>query len=185
MKDGRRVVVISSIGLPPGLVAASVDLHGLVEQELEHQRVIHGKTCELSNDVPPGLGLVTREILLRRVLENLLSNAVRASGASGRVRVAASTAAGRLRLSVEDSGSGFPADELPRLFDFFKASPARVSSGGSGLGLGLPITRELAFELAGSEVSAPIWAENRPEGGARIIVELPLQPAPEPGRFEL
>jgi signal transduction histidine kinase len=69
-------------------------------------------------------------------------------------------------LSVEDTGEGLPADAPGRMFDrFWRADRARA---GSGAGLGLAIARGLVEAHGGR-----IWAENRPEGGARISFTVP------------
>lgn len=69
------------------------------------------------------------------------------------------------RVEIEDEGPGIPPQIFDRIFDpFFTTKPA-----GEGSGLGLSISREIVAEHGGR-----IWAENRPEGGARLSVELPL-----------
>jgi signal transduction histidine kinase len=73
---------------------------------------------------------------------------------------------------VEDSGTGIPEAELDLIFDnFAQASNAQAQFGGTGLGLA--ICREIVGAHAGR-----IWAENTPQGGARITVELPLAGPP-------
>lgn len=104
---------------------------------------------------------------LEQVLLNLMGNAIDAMrGATRReLRVEAGTDAdGRTRIVVEDSGSGLSADVLESLFTpFFTTKPA-----GSGLGLGLVISRTIAQDYGGE-----LGAENRPEGGARFTLRLP------------
>ena len=73
-----------------------------------------------------------------------------------------------IRLAVEDTGPGIPAESLPRVFErFYQADPSRSRGSGTS-GLGLSIVRALA-EAHGWRVGA----ENRPEGGARLWIELP------------
>jgi signal transduction histidine kinase len=69
-------------------------------------------------------------------------------------------------LVVDDSGPGIPDEELPRIFDRFYR--ARTATDG-GVGLGLAIARWVADGHGGS-----VAAENRPEGGARFVVTLPV-----------
>ena len=74
---------------------------------------------------------------LARVVHSLLDNAVRYTPAGGSVTLRAGLDADGINLTVEDSGPGIAADELPRVFEaFWRADPAR-SSRGSGLGLTL------------------------------------------------
>jgi signal transduction histidine kinase len=74
-------------------------------------------------------------------------------------------------LLVEDNGPGFPPEVLPRLFDAFFTTKGPEK----GTGLGLTISRELVERFGGT-----LRAENRPEGGARMRLELPVHPSPVP-----
>lgn len=103
---------------------------------------------------------------LERVLQNLLSNAVRHTPADGTIRVRAALARGRLSLAVEDTGEGIAAEDLSRVFEpFFRADPARS---GPGSGLGLALAKRIVEALGGT-----ISAESRPEAGSRFAVEVP------------
>lgn len=103
-----------------------------------------------------------------QVLGNLLENALRHTPEGGRVVVAAERADGFLRVVVEDTGPGIPPEHLPHLFErFYRVDPSRSRETG-GAGLGLAIARSLVNAHGGS-----IWAENRPEGGARFVFTLP------------
>lgn len=104
---------------------------------------------------------------LERVLQNLLSNAVRHTPADGSVRVLAAVEGDRLSLSVEDTGEGIDPSDLPRVFDpFFRADPARS---GSGSGLGLALAKRIVEALGGT-----ICAERRATTGSRFAVDLPV-----------
>lgn len=105
---------------------------------------------------------------VERVLLNLLTNALRHTPSDGTVAVVVESLEREVCLSVEDTGEGLPADDSGRLFArFWRADPAR-SKGNGGSGLGLAIARGLVEAQGGR-----IWAENRPEGGARISFALP------------
>jgi len=87
-------------------------------------------------------------VRMREVLSNLLSNALRYTPRGGTVRVVASVADGKLRVSVRDSGPGIAADALPHIFDrFYKSDESR------GAGLGLAIARSLVV-AHGGEIEA-------------------------------
>lgn len=105
---------------------------------------------------------------LRRLLINLLDNALKFTPARGAIQVAIARDGGAAILRVADSGPGIAPADLPHVFDRFfrgKAAP------GEGSGLGLSICREIA-RLHGGEISAA----NRPEGGCEITVKFPLAP---------
>ncbi len=110
---------------------------------------------------------------LEQILENLLLNALRYVPRGGTVWVDVHRAGDTAHLWVEDDGPGFSTEDLPRIFDrFYRADRARSAAGSSrvgGTGLGLAIVREIVRRQEGR-----VTAENRPEGGARVRVELPL-----------
>jgi signal transduction histidine kinase len=105
---------------------------------------------------------------VERVLLNLLTNALRHTPSDGTVAVVVESLESEVRLSVEDTGEGLPADASHRLFERFWRGDAARSSANGGSGLGLAIARGLVEAQGGR-----IWAENRPEGGARISFTLP------------
>jgi signal transduction histidine kinase len=83
------------------------------------------------------------------VLQNLCSNGVNYTPASGRVRLSAEVVDGAVKLSVQDSGIGIAPQDLPKIFNrFFQAENATKHRGG-GFGLGLKIAREIVEAHAG------------------------------------
>ncbi|MFL1524207.1 heavy metal sensor histidine kinase [Pseudomonas sp. O230] len=82
--------------------------------------------------------------MLRRALSNLLDNALRFTPQAGHVRVRIVENADSLNLSIENTGIGIPATQLPRLFDrFYRVDPARREGSSENVGLGLAITRSI------------------------------------------
>ncbi len=105
---------------------------------------------------------------ISRVLDNLVSNSLRYTPEGGRIVINASREAGRVNVSVEDSGPGFNEADIPRLFEqFYRGEQARTRATG-GAGLGLSIAHGVVEAHDGR-----IWAENVPGGGARVSFELP------------
>ncbi|MBI2536318.1 MAG: hypothetical protein HYW06_04995 [Gemmatimonadetes bacterium] len=108
---------------------------------------------------------------LRQVLANLFDNAVRHTPSGGRLTVMAQTQAGRTSIMVADTGTGIPAEHLPRIFErFYRADPARSRDQG-GTGLGLAIVKHLV-EAHGGEVTA----ESTLGCGTTIRLSLPAGP---------
>ena len=107
---------------------------------------------------------------LMQVFVNLLRNGMLAFDDTGRIVVAASPLAqdGRswMSIRVDDDGPGIPEDVLPNIFEAFVSM--RLDSRGTGLGL--TVAEGIVQQHGGSIVAA-----NRPEGGARLEVRLPLQ----------
>jgi len=102
--------------------------------------------CDVPEEVPPVLGDLS---MIRQMLTNLVSNAVKFTGEAGRVTVRAERLAdGAVVLSVADTGIGMSAEQLPRALDAFGQVHERAVSAERGSGLGLPLTRAL-IELHG------------------------------------
>jgi len=105
-----------------------------------------------------GLDFSADSSLLRRVLDNLLSNAWKFTPEGGRVTASVRAEGGRALFAVSDSGPGIPADQLETIFEKYKR--LKAGEGESGFGLGLAIARKIV-EMHGGK----IWAEAGPGGG--------------------
>jgi signal transduction histidine kinase len=103
---------------------------------------------------------------LRRVLENLIGNAVR-YGKHAAVDVTVND--GRVRVTIDDRGPGIPEDQLEAVFQPFYRLDASRSRHTGGAGLGLYIARDLIQRDGGQ-----LLLSNRPSGGLRATVILPL-----------
>jgi two-component system, OmpR family, sensor kinase len=104
---------------------------------------------------------------LRQAIDNLVENAIRHTPSGGRIDLRAEKRGARIRLVVEDSGSGFTGELLEHAFEPFSRSDVGAGRNGDGTGLGLTVVRTIA-EAHGGQARA----ENREGGGARVIVEL-------------
>jgi signal transduction histidine kinase len=115
---------------------------------------------------------------IERVLFNLVTNALHHTPADGSVAVHLEQRERELLVQVDDTGEGLPPGAPERMFErFWRADRARA---GSGAGLGLAIARGLVEAHGGR-----VWAENRPEGGARVSFTLPVLPQPQPAQAAL
>ncbi|MDX1414522.1 MAG: HAMP domain-containing sensor histidine kinase [Candidatus Promineifilaceae bacterium] len=105
---------------------------------------------------------------ISRVLDNLLSNALRHTPEGGEILTKAVRDGGIVQVTVEDTGPGFDPDDLPRLFEqFYRGEQARSRTTG-GAGLGLAIVKGI-IEAHGGET----WAKNLPGGGACVGFTVP------------
>jgi signal transduction histidine kinase len=130
----------------------------------EHQ----GVDCRLvAEPEVRGATLLGDEGLLHRAIDNVLQNALDHTPPGKVVRVSLALQGEDCVVTVEDQGPGVDDRLLAHLFEpFFRADPSR---GGNGWGLGLAIARNIVSAHDGT-----IAAENRPEGGLRVTLRLPL-----------
>lgn len=98
----------------------------------------------------PSVEVLTDALMLRRILQNLLANAVRYTD-EGRVLLAARRRADLIRIEIWDTGPGIPEGERERIFEEFQRGSASERGAGGGFGIGLSITRRMADAL-GSEI---------------------------------
>jgi two-component system heavy metal sensor histidine kinase CusS len=108
---------------------------------------------------------------LRRVLLNLLTNALNASPQGSRVTLTSSIRDGHWRVQLADQGPGVPLEYRERIFERFFRLPPASAAADEGSGLGLAICRSIISLHGGS-----IWAEASPDcPGLRIIFDIPAQ----------
>ncbi|WP_411878796.1 ATP-binding protein [Polaromonas sp. YR568] len=129
---------------------AETNLLALCQDLVEDARIQHAEAgCELALEfeASPAVGLFD-EKLLRHIFGNLLSNAIKYSPQGGKVLFRVSSSGGRVVFEVADQGIGIPAEELPRLFEWFH----RASNVGEiqGTGLGLAIVKNSVDQHGGS-----------------------------------
>ncbi len=103
-----------------------------------------------------------------KIVLNLLSNAFKFT-LEGQIRVALHEAGGRAVLSVQDTGVGVPADELPRIFDRFHRIDGQRGRSQEGTGIGLALVQELVELHRGT-----IAATSQIEQGTTFVVSIPM-----------
>jgi signal transduction histidine kinase len=111
------------------------------------------------------------EDLVRRMLMNLLENAVRHTAGGTPVQVRLKQQNGRVEISVSDKGPGVPVEQRERIFERF----VRVGSAPGGAGLGLPIARWIAEAHGGS-----LWLVESSSAGSVFAVRLPASRGTQP-----
>ena len=107
---------------------------------------------------------------LKQAIINILANAVKFTPIGGRVFVTLIRSVSMAHIVIEDNGQGFSADFLPRIFDRYAQANKSSTDGRSGLGLGLPLVREIVEQHSGK-----VTAESKGEGlGATFTVYIPV-----------
>lgn len=130
------------------------------------------KAIEFDSNVGhlPQLWVRAERESLRRILANLVSNAIKYTPQNGRVQADLSWDENWLEFTVSDSGIGIPQEDLPHLFtEFYRAKNARQSQP-LGTGLGLAIVKQLVTQFEGQVTVRSTEGE-----GSTFTVYLPLQ----------
>ena len=156
LETGREVV---ALGATP--------IREIAEQVVAEQAESAARgDIALRVDVPDGLDVPLRPRMLRVVLENLVTHAIRYAGPGARCRVSAERRDGAVVLTVADDGQGVSEEDLPRLFErFYRADRARSSR---GTGLGLSIVKHVVTSAGGT-----VEAAGSPGGGLTVRSRFP------------
>jgi signal transduction histidine kinase len=156
--------------LTPSLEKKPCDVNGIVEQVLRNTASDGTELrAQLDQRLPPAVG---DALMIRRILENLVGNALDSTAGRPNALVTVSTqrssegGSSSVRIIVADTGPGMTETELDRAFDDFYTTKA----GGSGLGLS--IVRRLILDLNGA-----LRIETEPGAGTRVLIELPAVPS--------
>jgi signal transduction histidine kinase len=155
-RDAKTAEAVSPLDLPE-LLRTVLDEAGDARPEAADR---------LSYEGPNRLTVRARPLALKRAFVNLVANAL-AYGGSARVRVEP-PAAGMISVIVEDDGPGIPPEHLDRVFEPFHRVESSRNRETGGVGLGLPIARNILRAHGGDVTLA-----NRPMGGVRVSVLLP------------
>jgi signal transduction histidine kinase len=144
--------------LSPQSERKATDVNSVVRETIGASGAVRTKLAE-------GLPAVSADALvLRRVIENLVSNAVDSlEGKHGTVTVTTERGKGMVRIAVSDTGRGMSKSEMDKAFDDFHTTKP------GGTGLGLSIVRRLVLDSNGS-----LKVETEPGQGSKFIVEIPV-----------
>jgi signal transduction histidine kinase len=160
MDDLRHVVK------PKPIERFAMDINGSVAEIVESMRGEgdrNGVTVEANYAQGP-LVIEGDRFALGRVYRNLITNAIQATEAGGRVTIATSRVGDHVEVTVTDTGSGIPADRLSAIFDDFVTTKRR------GLGLGLAISKRIVEQLDGT-----IAVESEVGRGTAFTLRLPAR----------
>ena len=125
---------------------------------------------ELKIEVTPDLPAVSgATIHLRRVLDNLINNALKFTPAGGSISVCVQSNAQHVVLQVKDTGIGIAPDQQERIFDRFYQVGSFSKRQYGGVGLGLALVKEIAEAHGGT-----VTVESRENEGSTFTVTLPV-----------
>ena len=157
---------LSETSVEPGdrvAVNCNEILRGIIEYAMED---VQGDVqLRLETSLADDFTIMTHEDMFRRIVASLVDNALKYT-TEGKVTMLASSANGKLTITVEDTGIGIPAEEAEHIFErFVKLDAFKV-----GLGLGLSVCRLMTSRLGGTVVLDTTY----PGPGSRFVVTLPL-----------
>ncbi len=155
-------------------IAAEASAMAQTLAEAKHQEFAQKLAQDSAHDLSHGLATEARKRIvvhgsasdLRRVVLNLLDNAVKFTPQRGKIELDVATNGSTALILVRDSGPGIDPRDIAHIFDPFYRSR---SANGTGSGLGLALSREIVRRHGGV-----IQAGNRAAGGCEIVVRLPL-----------
>jgi len=153
----------------------STDLKDLISHKISQLAVkAQAKNIRLELTPPPPLPEVMADpARIDQVITNLVTNAIRHTGAGGSITLTLSTDAdpANISITVTDTGEGIAPEHLPHIFErFYRAAPSRSRQEG-GAGLGLAIVKQMVEAHRGT-----VRAESQPGSGATFVITLPVKP---------
>lgn len=141
----------------------------IIEPEVErfHNLAEHADIT-ISLDIPLDLPLIEVDVsLLRRVIANLLHNAIKFTPAGGTIYITSWSKENEVIVAIRDTGIGIAQKDLPHIFErFYKADRSRA---GGGTGLGLAIAKHAVLLHQGR-----IWAESQEGKGSTFYLTIPV-----------
>jgi signal transduction histidine kinase len=142
----------------------------LMDKMATYQTNAQLKDITLKVEAEEGLVMVTEPVYLTRILENLVSNALKYSGPRTTVTISGRKDAqeGMVYLSVKDEGPGFSEEDKKHLFKKFKKLSAQPTGGEGSNGLGLAIVKTLTDRLNGE-----VELKTQPRHGSEFILRFP------------
>jgi signal transduction histidine kinase len=165
------LLALASLESGQGALREAGALHRAAREVCEEYRArARAAGVELELDLRADEAAATDPVQSRRLVQNLIDNALAHAAGATRIRIATVSGQKGIELRVTDDGAGVAPVDLPRLFDRFYRTDKSRRAGGSGLGLS--IVRQVAELHGGTAVAEP--AQPR---GLRVIVTFPGGPA--------
>ena len=159
-KSQRRKIKVSPEAINP---AALVDeIAELLSANLNN------KNLNFSNEIDSALLAYADEEMVKTILRNFLTNAIKFSHENGNIRCSARIREGRCIIQISDEGVGINPEKLKQIFNVTANGSEDGTSGEKGTGLGLIICRELAELNQGK-----VWAESSLGNGSDFYLEIP------------
>lgn len=151
---------------------APANVHEVIEDALAILQDDRGRKniAIVTEFTAAGHHIVGDAVRLQQAFWNVIKNAIKFTSENGKISIRSWNEAGRLRISIADTGLGITQEEMPRIFTAFEQGREAAASRFGGLGLGLSITALLIKTHEGR-----IWAESEGrDRGATFHIDLPV-----------
>jgi len=151
-------------------IVKKLDANLIVMEAVQHfSKPAASKNIELKLELnDEEIMLLGDNDIVLRMLDNLISNAIKYSPNDTAVKVSTRLISGKAQISVKDQGPGIQESDLHKLFGKFCRLSNRPTGNESSTGLGLFIVKKIAISMGGR-----VWCESKPGEGSVFIVELP------------
>ncbi len=154
-----------------GVVLQPLSLTGIIENiVMQMANLAIEKDVEITTEIEEGLPLIYADRdRINQVIMNLLDNAIKFTDAGGNINISAKRADDFCLIEISDTGVGIPQSELPHVFDKFYQVESSMTRQRGGIGLGLPICKELIKAHGGD-----IWVSSSLGKGTTFSLTIPL-----------
>ena len=153
------------------LQAGNVDLHEIVEENIELMGSLQDKQITMVNDVPKNAKGYADSNTINLVIRNLMTNAIKFTNDGGQIVVSSEAKGNEWVVSVRDTGIGMSMEIQKKLFDKVNPYSTRGTANEKGTGLGLILCKEFVEKNGGR-----IWVESEENKGSTFWFTLPKAP---------
>ena len=127
------------------------------------------KNISINSNIAGDLNIYADKNMLRTIMQNLISNAIKFTHSGGEINIFASASGGNAEITISDNGIGISKKALKNLFELATANSTNGTSNETGSGLGLVLCREFVEKHGGK-----IWVEGKPGKGTDFKFTIPM-----------
>lgn len=174
----RRRLSDKGIELTPENLNISVVLNSLVRN---YRTLAEKKRVQLHYEAPPQAAVMADKLYFTRVIENLLSNALKFSAEDKNIFVKVEEDGGKIRISIRDEGPGIGEEDQKLMYKQFQKLTAKPTGGESSTGLGLSIAKAVADQMG-----FKLYHHSQEGSGTTFFVEMEKSNVPlekKPGKM--
>lgn len=153
------------------IVPEEIDLSALVHMAVKRHVTLAGKKgITFSTEIADGVRIHSDNVLVTRVVDNILSNAIKFSPLTKTIEVRLREGGDEARIEIKDEAPGFTGSDISKMYRKFQKLSAKPTAGESTTGLGLYISKAMLSKIGGK-----IQCVSTEGKGSTFIVSLPYQ----------